>query len=363
MTKTSYNYLIKIRPLDYYFFGGEQTFGDGKNVNYFAKTKKIPQQTSVLGLLRHLGYYKDGVEIGESFNANQLIKEHTQYGYIQQLSPLFFVEQTATEDNYYTPSVLGQKNAKAFALSSAGKHIKHWNGAAWVNSYQLNSYNAKAGWDQVLTGTKGTFKIDDIVKIFEKTGITKAQDGAEQKDGFFKQELAKLAPNWQFAVLAQLDQKQAALLPKTKILPFGAEKGLCHIELIPLAEPKTWADYFPATLWQHDFPHTELDCVVLLSDALASDKIYEHCNFAITDVLDFRNIRTSKDVKEFARFKEKRSNNNSTIDYLYKSGKFNLLRRGSLLYGKAADITALIERSAYQTIGYNHYIILPQLQN
>ena len=43
MTEPStYNYRLDLRPLDFFFFGGEITFGNGEEVNYYARTRKYP---------------------------------------------------------------------------------------------------------------------------------------------------------------------------------------------------------------------------------------------------------------------------------------------------------------------------------
>ena len=47
-----YTYLIKLTPLDKFFFGQKKTFGDD-NANYFVYSSHFPQQTTLLGLLRY----------------------------------------------------------------------------------------------------------------------------------------------------------------------------------------------------------------------------------------------------------------------------------------------------------------------
>lgn len=354
MIKHTYNYLIRLRPLDYYFFGGETTFGNGKNENYYAKTRPFPQQTTILGVLRHLGY--DKVDIGESFDPDTLIQDDNSFGYIKQFSPLFLMKNGAT----YLPSPLGTEKGQPFDVSIAGEGVKHWNGKNWEKAYQLLDYKAKDGWNQGLRSkdNEKNTELDDVIKIFDKIGITKAKDGETKTDGFYKQQMAKLKKGWEFAVLAQLDVALASQLPQKTIMPFGAEKALFHISLEKLGDEKSMETYFPNDTWKHSFPE-EIDCILLLSDALVDKKIYDHCSFAVTDTVDFRNIRTPKAVTEFARFfKHKKEKGADTGDYLYKSGKYNLLKRGSLLYGNKEEITNCIDRTAYQAIGYNHYTTL-----
>ena len=52
MSKTIYH--IKLRPLDKFFFGGEQNFDGGKERNYLVHSAYFPQQTALLGLVRHM---------------------------------------------------------------------------------------------------------------------------------------------------------------------------------------------------------------------------------------------------------------------------------------------------------------------
>ncbi len=93
---------LELQPCGTFFFGNERTFNTAEKdkydedvTNYFAESNKYPQQTAILGLLRHtlLSLYdqleakvavKQGI-IGEiNFDG-----EHSkQYGYIDSISPL-----------------------------------------------------------------------------------------------------------------------------------------------------------------------------------------------------------------------------------------------------------------------------------
>ncbi|MCS4454093.1 hypothetical protein JTT00_01775 [Clostridium botulinum] len=49
-------YLVKLKPVDSFFFGGEKVFDfyDGKKPlkNNIVKSREFPQQTSILGMIR-----------------------------------------------------------------------------------------------------------------------------------------------------------------------------------------------------------------------------------------------------------------------------------------------------------------------
>ena len=46
-------YKINLKPLDWFFFGGEHTFNNGENESYIARSNHMPQQTTLLGMVRY----------------------------------------------------------------------------------------------------------------------------------------------------------------------------------------------------------------------------------------------------------------------------------------------------------------------
>ena len=126
-------YLIYFKPLTPYFFGGEQTFGDGENVNYFAKSNVFPQQTTILGTLRkevliQKGLFKENfsdytddkkIRMNELIgNQSYNIKSPFKFGVIKSISPLFIAES----DNTYYINI-----PKDFGLNfKINRKLKSW---------------------------------------------------------------------------------------------------------------------------------------------------------------------------------------------------------------------------------------------
>ena len=108
-------YLIKLKPMDAFYFGDEISFeknGANKEKNYLVRSRKFPQQTSILGMLRkevlintehYKETWKDYIEhyktnhyeidrlIGKSgfqFDANDV----QDFGEIQSISPVFLMK-------------------------------------------------------------------------------------------------------------------------------------------------------------------------------------------------------------------------------------------------------------------------------
>lgn len=116
---STYLYLIKLTPLDKFFFGQKKTFGDD-NANYFVYSSLFPQQTALLGLLRYQllqiageDVFKDN-KIQDEHKAGELIgkqsfspfvKDKLQFGIIQSLSPVFIIDKKNDEgkEEYFLP--------------------------------------------------------------------------------------------------------------------------------------------------------------------------------------------------------------------------------------------------------------------
>ena len=45
--------LIKLTPLGEFFFGGDVTFGKANKRSYYVQSRRFPQQTTLLGMLRY----------------------------------------------------------------------------------------------------------------------------------------------------------------------------------------------------------------------------------------------------------------------------------------------------------------------
>lgn len=347
---TQYSHLVTLAPLDYFFFGGEATFGNGDGQHYYARSNPFPQQTSVLGLLRYLGY-KNSLPIGESFDAAGDANQH--FGYIHQLSPVFLVRELSDGSfDYFIPGPLINEKAELFEVAAAESELEYWNNG-WQPAYQAKNYLAKKGWDQQLVNAKGhALAFREVFKPLAKIGITKGKHNEPRTDAFYKQDMYKLEKGWRFAVLAHLAQGNP--LSQSAIAPFGAEKALFSIA----AKPGDWSFdvLFPPAIWEKKVT-LEVPHIALVSDAFVAADIYEQCCFAMTQLRDFRNIRTPQTVYTTNRFGPIAQTGGSiSSTTLYKSRKYNLLARGSLLW--STDIAALataLDREPFTQIGYNRF--------
>jgi hypothetical protein len=168
MTKTTYTHLITLRPLDIFFFGSERTFGNDEGVNYSAETRRYPQQTTLLGLLRHLGYLDAGIGpdgIGESFVADKNV-HHSTFGFIKAISPLFFQQQTTKPKPLY----FGFADLKRKELQNAPARFNPaaaevWQVTSnWNTLSELPAYNPKNWHPEILVSDQAApVLLEDLV--------------------------------------------------------------------------------------------------------------------------------------------------------------------------------------------------------
>ena len=367
MTKTKTT-VLRIRPLEYYFFGGESTFGNGEGASYFARSNPLPQQTSVLGLLRRL-LFDAQKQIGDSFRADRNFKQ--AFGEIEGLSPVFLMDGDgvgwlphALDAHSKTEKGCNTEDFATFNFSTARGLGDAFTGLgknpAWAAApYFENADSKKELTDLFISQLGKTCIREEVFKSFTRIGITKFRRGADPKtrtDAFYKQEMFKLTKGWSFAVVVELDDAFDTNLFNGKTVALGGEKSLARIEVV---QPSgTFANVFKAEIMYRDRPTGQ---VVLLSDALVDDDFFEKCAAAIAKTTPFRNIITPQTPKSYGPMitATKQQAPPKELDKLFKTDKLTLLKSGSILFGGVggtkAITDALEDAIHFQQIGYNHY--------
>lgn len=357
-------YLIRLTPIGLFFFGGEQTFGDGANANYYAKSNPFPQQTTLLGMLRKEvliqcqcdlfkekpGDYvasdkpKMSAKIGdESFN---LTKTNQGFGVIKTLSPVFILREAGTDDKgkthkkrtFFIPC------PKDHGLTFDADSVK---GSAFLDRERdfipcLKDYNAKDGLPDVFLPSdirEDDLSFDAVLKTQVKIGIDKERKDDEDDGKFFKHQFYYMEKGFSFAFFADL-----AMELKDATVFMGADSSSFFMKVEEVKEPK---DKPVESLFNRLKSPKK---ITLLSDACVCPSIYGLCQFAITETVDFQNIRTSSGNYAFK----------TDGDKISKSGKHTFLKRGSVFFVKDDtqwnDVANHIKNDHLQKIGYNHYL-------
>lgn len=380
-------YLVKLKPLEPYFFGNERNYGyekdEKKDKNYLVKSNPLPQQTAILGLLRkellvrsnllkpNWNYSgKDVNEINQligkkSFNIEQ--KEEQDFGAIQRISPIMICSESQNEYSFYIPVPkdhnLEKSTEKYTPFTLTTKEIKVSFSDSKISTPKPKEYNAKKGlanqWMEFTVKDNMEYKqnpyslieFSDIFQEDEKIGIRKSPDGRTVEEGFYKRVDYFLKEDYIFAFIVELDENNQVYNDKisessenewTNIAYLGGEKSSFKFTIEKIHYS-----------WNSIIHHVQAENgknkkIILWSDAYL-DNPYEYCEFGISETVDFRNMRTEKSD-------QKHSDDNHRFKKI--KNKYTFLKRGSILYPK--DYDRIVEKIKSYTnlrkIGYNSIV-------
>lgn len=350
-------YLVRLKPIENFFFGNERSFGyDNEDKSYIVKSNFLPQQTSILGMLRKEVLVKSD-KLNDNYKYSAIEKEENEkligaksfdigsneqnFGVIKEISPIFI----ANGEDYYMKIPKDHKKAdkeKVYTvytpLTISGQTIN-----TSIGSVALPiDYDGKKGIseDFINIKSKAIIAIDKIFKENERVGIEKGKGGKTEENAYYKIVSYKLLDNFEFVFVADINME---FHNWTNIVTVGGEGSSFRISFKSIE--KSFIDEINLS--------NGADCytkIILLSDTYIKDDMYEYCNFAISKSVDFRNMETQINHDSKYRNDNKRFKKNNK--------KYRLLERGSILY--TSNFERLEEKiNSYKNlkkIGYNVFI-------
>lgn len=311
-------YLITLKPLEPFLFGGATTFGqigDEANSSYLVHSRLYPQQTALLGMLRKELMTQAGVltrkvrgewvDPGKKAKAVELVgaekfdmqRENRQnLGQIKEISPVFLLKG----EEAYIPK------------ADLDKHPYD------RESQVLKGYSPKNDiFDNFVSlQTDAKLKQEDIFKPVEQIGIKKR--GGD--DAFFKKTSYLLEDRFTFAFYLDTDFPL-----QNSIVTLGADRSAFSMHVAPAENILQYA--------------TPKDQLVLLSDAYITLPLHEHCTFAITREISHQNLRNKKHVSQKNKFE--------------KSNRIYLYEKGSVIIDPSDALVQHLNNPNLQQIGYN----------
>jgi CRISPR-associated protein Cmr3 len=417
----SKKYLITLTPEGKFFFGNEKTFDSINGSNYFVKSNYFPQQTGILGLIRHQLLIQNNcipINSGNSAKAEKLIGPHSfriqenilDFGAINSISPVLIYSeeqgflypegmyyQWVEKETFVQPS--GEEEENVVNEFRKRDFIKiSENAKCMIGRFERNKpeiknfipylkgFKPKLDLPELLVDSKGNkynydFEFDGFLcscnkhkhlwnnGIFipeKQVGIRKNYNGNTDDDAFYIQTSYNLIKGYSFAFILDLNTsyKEGSNTIETTFANnqvfFGGEQSFFKMEVKEAPEDFKWPDYTSA--------HKG---IVLLSDSFVLVDFLDYCDFAVTETVDFRFMQTQtgktqywhsvkNNKKDNLQDQENKSFNEEKI---LKSGKYNLLKKGSLLYGDPEIISERLKNNNFYKIGYNHFKTLNTINN
>ena len=352
----SHRYLITLKPLEPFFFGGEYTFGADESrkesSRYSATSTQFPQQTALLGMLRktmliqngHLTMHKKGewvdsrgrcTQDSNYDNAKKLVgtegfsyKKAIDLGDIESMSPLFI----QTKESSYV------SNAK-----DDGLKLKELAGAISLGrgsqkAFIFEDFDAKnhKHFDFISIDKKRK-NFSDFFEEVERVGIKKSQGGKTEEDAFFRKKGYFPREKEKAVFSFFVTFTNPITWEKESIVTLGADQSSFRltIEKTSTNFEKIFADSYEVQNYSR---------MVLVSETLLSQEAYDACFFVYGSRQPYRQLTDAKHGK--------------------KSKRYYLLERGSVLYTEQLDVLEKeLNQSYLKNIGINHYLRIKGTQN
>lgn len=371
----SKHYLIRLSPLGRYFFGGERTFGfDNDNANYLVRSRYLPQQTTLLGMVRQQLLYAN-----QLLNASQLKAKVTNqskaidiigdtgfkvgqnpnsYGIINQLSAL----QLYKDGQAYYPAPLDYQKMWEKDTNGDAYHFQGEKGQAFLaNLKEYNTKDASPLCRAWINQTGDLLKSNAIFQEKGQVGIIKRTAKTKDEGGFYKQFYVQMSTGIDFAFYLSLAAVTGVKhLPEQSVVHMGKEQSPFLMQTKEVSSIPT-----PPTLNSSPSMVAQTQKIVLLSDTLLKETtLAAYSDFGVTEIVPFRYLSTSiSQTKHFYNLVGDKKANNKVYqsERVSRSVKFNLLKRGSVIYStKASALTTAIDQDhpEFKKIGYNQYIIV-----
>lgn len=375
----THTYLVTLQPLEPWFFGGEKLAELGNRTNFHQKSTLYPQQTALLGLLRHQvlihhdlidqnGCLKDDATdyIGETgFDA----QNRKGYGRIVSLGPVHL--RLDGQPYFAAPADVDW----LWEERQDGK-VHYGDNRTLQSALFTPQYSAKGSAPALLSDPNGkTVPLEEVVQWMAQPGITKkkpdtsdsqAKNGPmsersaskkpDERDsqGYYRQEYIwpTTTRSFAFGFYAELKGEWPEG-PQTVL--FGGQRSPFNIHYnccTEVAPPSLVHQYTLPTGWHR---------IVLLSPAYTPTDFARMADFAVNRTLSMRHIQTSvKQTKHYSGLK-RHASEDARIDTPTLSDRLTLQDRGSVFYFSSEDackraIAALEAQTAFRTIGYNQYI-------
>lgn len=347
--RATYKKFITLTPLTPFFFGSELTFSaddtrDKEKARFFAESYKLPQQTTLLGMIRKeilrakgkLRIHKNGEWVdlpkrrggGDSEEYKAVVAltgckafdifdgSSSELGIIDRLSEVFLVKDGKIYRKMPADYQLNPKKLDNIAIN-LGRYKKEFliDFGIDIKKYDIDFFMHKE--EVVPANEKANEEENGIFKRIETVGIKKLSED----EGFFQKISYTLKNRFSFGFFLELKED----VKFEGVVQLGGEGSLFLIK-----ECSAFEDF------QFE-PKSGFDRVILLSDTLLHEDAIGYCDFILGES---RVIRVLK--RQYKKTK--------------KGIRIKVLSAGSVIYTSEFDkLKGFLDNLHLQKIGMNIY--------
>jgi CRISPR-associated protein Cmr3 len=356
---------IELTPITPYFFGKEPFHQLGNKSDYFQTSLDFPQQTTLLGFLRHKVLRDNGIDLNKlnpknikNLDLNTLIGKQSFevnnnqincFSKIHSISPCYVVDDSIQKlffencENIDGQLLALDKFKRAFTTGNEPYINKKFfdNTIGSIKKDNCIHDSAKVGIYKGGVKTVSTSKSYFIME-YKHLGI---------KESIDKKKIFSRFKKWSFGFQALVEQ-DLIINKKNDIMPMGKEQSLFKVttKIINenIATDKPLYDY---KLITDDSLNSDVIKCVLLSDTKVSqDKLTKIKSLCLLQVTNKQRLRYIKRKSQDYFLGEKP---------IKETKAFNLIAKGSVFFidksNKDSVASILNEAQDFKQIGYNYF--------
>jgi CRISPR type III-B/RAMP module-associated protein Cmr3 len=332
-------YIIKLKPLAPYFFGGEVTFGDGSNQNYLVKSNVLPQPSALLGLVRYevlrcnglLSYSSDKKsEVDKLIGSKGFDIESPAeaYGAIKSISPIFITDGNL----YYTPMPMDFNHNVSFNSKNRCCYSQDTTKSTpIIDKFSWKTFETYKYW---IGNNNKKVESDAIFQFIDQVGITKNNANDNKEKAFFKQTLIDFKDNYQFVFTADVDDSNFGN-DTSVIVPFGGNRSMFEMTIEKIDDNFDWCQIFYNL-------HRD-GRLLALGDAYLTNDERNVCQF-------IWGINTP------LKYMTRAENNGHNWRKPNKSQLFHLQSRGSVIFADEEQLNKIKSESNFNKVGLNLFV-------
>ena len=344
-------YRITLKPLAPFFFGAEETFGEGEASRYRAVSTRFPAQSALIGMLRramliaagHMTLHKKGEWVDS--RRRQTDKDDPNYlkavklagkgafrydqpsdlGIIRHLSPVMIF----AENRWHIPAPI---DAKISPKQEESVRLYRPGPNSIRPTILFDGYDPKAGLPDALLRDDGeAIAYDELYKKVSTVGIKKSRTGQTEEDAFFLKESYAFKKGAAFACLLETSEA----LPE-KMMECRVDLGADRSPFLLTAKPFTGND--PIETFENQIDAKRLPRLVALSELIVDEEAAGLCEMIVGQRVRRRQI---------VRDKKKRYG-------IAKSAPFYRYEPGTVLYTSRPDeLAEKLSKPHLQKAGIN----------
>lgn len=294
-------YRVRLTPMEAYHFATENNFWIKEreikaSVPYYVTSDYVPNQTSIIGMLRYLilkqhGKLGNAATLSErtdligpaSFNYQS---DHPQdFGLLQSVSAVYIAD---TSGKTYIP-----KPANLRVLETGDK-LYYQIQQNQAGDYHIAEFSSKDFDSGGYICLEDTTVRDDLFHVKVKSRVNKMQrytnNNSNDDEGFFKVEMVKLARNHVFEFFVTFSED---FVPQSDIVYLGSYQAAFSIDFEAVSET-AMKEFFTNIKEVLGKLGSEL-YYYAFSDVYVADKDVSEFTYSISSKRHFRNLKTSYD--------------------------------------------------------------------